>query len=190
MKTRCQEVGGWPRLNFEKRLGSPNPCEFASCKGEVFALVPFLFCSSAGRPAFPSSRRFATRMLFSQVGKEDRRAVGKLGNDVHLATHGFDRFSQRGEQQVAAFFKPGDAVLGDPESLGNAGLRKLAGLSQVAQAHFLGYEFSRTVLDLLSLGWAQLPNDFIHIHGHGYVPFPIRARWASRRSSAFRISSR
>ncbi len=104
-------------------------------------------------------------MFFGQVGKEDRRAVGKLGNDVHLATHGFDGFSQRGEQQVAAFFKPRDAVLGDPESLGNAGLRKLAGLSQVAQAHFLGNEFSRTVLDLLSLGWAQLPNDFIHIYG-------------------------
>ena len=129
-------------------------------------------------------------MFFRQVGKEDRRAVAKLGNDVHLATHGFDRFSQRGEQQVAAFFKPRDAVLGDPESLGNAGLRKLAGLSEIAQAHFLGYEFSRTVLDLLSLGWFQLPNDFIHIHGHGYVPFPIRARWASKRSSAFRISSR
>jgi len=129
-------------------------------------------------------------MFFSQVGKEDRRAVGKLGNDVHLATHGFDGFSQRGEQQVAAFFKPRDAVLGDPESLGNASLRKLAGLSQVAQAHFLGNEFSRTVLDLLSLGAAQFPNYFIHIYGHGYIPFPIRARCASKRSSAFRISSR
>src|SRR6266446_757761 len=139
------------------------------------------FSSSAGRPAFPSSRRFATRMFFSQVGKEDRRAVGKLGNDVHLATHGFDRFSQRGEQQVAAFFKPRDAVLGDPESLGNASLRKLAGLSQVAQAHFLGNEFSRTVLDLLSLGSAQFPNYFIHTYGHGYIPFPIRARCAGRK---------
>src|SRR5712691_383926 len=156
----------------------------------VVFLFKFLFSSSAGRPAFPSSRRFATRMFFSQVGKEDRRAVGKLGDDVHVATHGFDRFSQRGEQQVAAFFKPRDAVLGDPESLGNAGLRKLAGLSEVAQAHFLGYEFSRTVLDLLSLGSAQFPNDFIHIHGHGCVPFPIRARWASKRSSALRISWR
>src|SRR5260370_28566535 len=129
-------------------------------------------------------------MFFSQVGKEDRRAVGKSGSDVHVAAHGVDCFSQRGKQQVAAFFKARDAVLGDPESLGNAGLRKLAGLSEVAQAHFLGYEFSRTVLDLLSLGWAQLPNDFIHIHGHVYVPFPIRARWVSKRSSALRISSR
>jgi len=110
-------------------------------------------------------------MFFRQVGKEDRRAVGKLGNDVHVATHGFDRFSQRGEQQVAAFFKPRDAVLSDPESFGNAGLRQLAGLSEVAQAHFLGYEFTRTVLDLLSLGWAQLPNDFIHIHRHAMSPF-------------------
>lgn len=124
-------------------------------------------------------------MLFRQVGKEDRRAIGKLGNDAHVATHGFDRFSQRGEQQVAAFFKPGDAVLGDPESLGNAGLRKLAGLSEVAQAHFLGYEFSRTVLDLLSLGWAQLPNDFIHIHGHAMSPFQFGqdGRQTARRPS-------
>ncbi len=38
-----------------------------------------------------------------------------------------------GKQQVAAFFKPGDAVLGDPEGLGNAGLRKLAGLSQIGR---------------------------------------------------------
>jgi hypothetical protein len=70
-------------------------------------------------------------MFFSQVGKEDRRAVGKLGNDVHVATHGFDRFSQRGEQQVAAFFKPRDAVLGDPESLteGTEGDRREVSLS-------------------------------------------------------------
>jgi hypothetical protein len=129
-------------------------------------------------------------MFFRQVGKEDRRAVGKLGNDAQVATHGFDGFSQRGKQQVAAFFKPGDAVLGDPEGLGNAGLRKLAGLSQVAQAHFLRNDLGRTALDFLSLGWAQFPYDFIHIHGHGYVPFLIRARCASKRSSALRISSR
>jgi len=77
-------------------------------------------------------------MFFSQVGKDDWRTVGKLGDDAHLAAHGFDGFSQRGKQQVAAFFKPRDAVLGDPEGSGNAGLGKLAGFSQVTQAHFLG----------------------------------------------------
>jgi hypothetical protein len=72
-------------------------------------------------------------MFFGQVGKKDRRAVGKLGNDAHVATHGFDGFSQRGKQQVAVFFKPRAAVLGDPEGLGNAGLRKLTGLSGQAR---------------------------------------------------------
>src|SRR5882724_11228289 len=52
------------------------------------------------------------------MGDDDRRAVGKLGNDAHVAAHGFDGFSQRRKQQVAAFFKAGDAVLGDSEGLG------------------------------------------------------------------------
>jgi len=99
-----------------------------------------------------SPRRLAPWMFLRQMGEDDRRTVGKLGNDAHVAPHGFDSFSQRRKQQVAAFFKPGDAVLGDPEGLGNARLRKLAGLSQIAQAHLLGYELSRAVLDFLSLG--------------------------------------
>src|SRR5882724_851856 len=111
------------------------------------------------------------------MGDDDRRAVGKLGNDAHVPAHGFDGFSQRRKQQVAAFFKAGDAVLGDSEGLGNAGLRKLAGLSDVAQAHFLGNDFNRTVLDLLSFRWAQFPNYFIHIYGHDYVPYdPFHGR--------------
>src|SRR2546429_1321252 len=40
---------------------------------------------------------------------------------------------------------------------------------------------SRAVLYLPALGWAQFPNYYIHVYGHGYVPLTIRARWASKR---------
>jgi hypothetical protein len=100
------------------------------------------------------------------MAEDDRRAVRKVSYDAHFAAHGFDGFSQRGKQQVAAFFEAGDAVLGDSEGLGEASLRQFAGLAEVAQAHFLGNDLSRAILDSLSLGWPQFPNYFIHICGH------------------------
>ena len=70
-------------------------------------------------------------------------------------------------------FRIVEPCLSNSESLVDAGRSELAGLSEITQAHFLGDYFSRAVLDLLPLGWTQLPNYFIHVHGHGYVPFPL-----------------
>ncbi|HEX5424059.1 MAG TPA: hypothetical protein VFW94_10955 [Candidatus Acidoferrales bacterium] len=56
--------------------------------------------------------------------------------------------------------------MSDAESLGYTRLRELAGLSEITQAHFLLDYLSGAVLDLLTLGWIQFPNCFIHVHGH------------------------
>jgi hypothetical protein len=58
----------------------------------------------------------------------------------------------------------------DSGSLTVARLCELASLSDIKQAHFLGYYLSRAVLDLLTVGWTQFSNYFIHVHGRSYVP--------------------
>ena len=81
----------------------------------------------AGMPA----RQFAGRAIVGQPGQHDWGAIGKFSNDAHIATHGLDCLSQRGKQQIAAFFQPRDTVLSDPKSFGDASLRKAASLSEV-----------------------------------------------------------
>jgi hypothetical protein len=128
-----------------------------------------------------SPNRFAWRGILGQVGKHDWRAIGKLGDDAYIAAHRLDRFSARRKQQVAAIFESRNAVLSDSKSLSEACLRELAGLAQIAQAHFFCYQFRRAILDFFPLGWTEFPNDCIHAHGHAYVPFAIRARCAPIR---------
>jgi len=58
------------------------------------------------------------------------------------------RFPESGQQEIAALFEPRDAVLGDPEGLGDADLCQLAGLPKLTQCHFLGNELGCSGLDL------------------------------------------
>jgi hypothetical protein len=64
-------------------------------------------------------------------------------------------------------------------------------MPQFAQGHLLGDQVSGADLDLLASGGAQLPDYVIHVGGHDYfLSFSNRASWASKLSSALRISSR
>jgi len=55
----------------------------------------------------------------------DRRAVGEFGRQEQIAAHRLDGLTKCGQQKIAAPFDAGNAVLGDPERLGQADLRKL-----------------------------------------------------------------
>src|ERR1039457_4940786 len=138
-----------------------------------------------------STRGLSPPTLFSNAGQNHRRAVGEFSPQRQLPAHRLDGLPQRGEQQIATLFKPRDTVLGDPESLGHADLRELARVPQLAQGHFLGDQRGGAGLDLLALRGAQFRNYVVHVGGHDYLfSLSSRAKWASKRLSALRSSSR
>ena len=96
------------------------------------------------------------------VGKLHRRPVGKPRDERQAAAHGFDRPTQRREQQIAALLHPGHGVLAHAELAGDAHLSELAGLAQLAQRHLLGDEFRGHLLDLAALGGIE-PGDHIFV---------------------------
>jgi len=92
---------------------------------------------------------------------------------------------------IAALFEARNTILGYAKSLGHADLRELARVPELAQGHLLGNQLSGASLDLLALGGSKLPDDVIHVRRHDYfLSFFSRPRWASKRSSALRISER
>jgi hypothetical protein len=82
--------------------------------------------------------------------EDDRGMVGKLSENADVATHSFDRFSQSGEQEIAAFFETRNTVLGYAKNLREAGLGKFAGFAEFTQGHFLGDQPSRAGFDFLA----------------------------------------
>ena len=60
----------------------------------------------------------------------------------------------------------GNAVLGDPESLGHADLRKVPCRPELTHRHLFLNQVHRAGLDLLALNGAQLPGFVIHVHRH------------------------
>src|SRR5580692_1004780 len=117
-----------------------------------------------------ASSCLAWAIVLRQCSQCDWATIRKFSDNAHISSHRPYGFSQCRYQQIAAFFESRDAVLGNPEPFGDTGLRELAGLPKVAQAHFLSDYLSRAVFYLLALSWAQFPNYFIHVHRHGYVP--------------------
>src|SRR5258708_30496699 len=76
-----------------------------------------------GTTACPLSTRSPRYALSQGYGQRDRRATREFRDDSYIATHGFDRFPQRREEQIAPFFPPRNAVLGDTKPLRDARLR-------------------------------------------------------------------
>ena len=126
-------------------------------------------CQSGMRVRVFPACRLGRRPAFRDTGQHDRRAVREFSDKRQIATHRLDGLPERGQQEVAALFEARNAVLGDPEGLGHADLRALAGLAELAQGHFLGNQLRRANLDLLALSEAQLPEFVINVHSHGYL---------------------
>jgi hypothetical protein len=51
------------------------------------------------------SCRFWPRIIFGNAGENHWRTVGKLGDQRKIPAHGLDRFSERGQQEIAPLFK-------------------------------------------------------------------------------------
>src|SRR5580704_19720412 len=129
------------------------------------------------------------RPIFSNAREKHWRAVGKLGDQRKTPAHGRDRFSERGQQEIAPLFEARNTILGDPQRLGHLHLRELARRPQFAQRHFLGDQPSGAGLNLLPVGWTQAFHFVLQRDWHGYVPF-VRNRCSSNLSSAFAMSRR
>src|ERR1700730_15639692 len=129
--------------------------------------------------------------IFGNARQNHWRTVGKLGDQRKIPAHGLDRFSERGQQEIAPPFEARNTVLGDPERLGHLYLRELARVPQFAQGHFLSNQLCGAGLDLLALGGAQFLHFVLQRDWHSYVPFFfVRDRRSSNLSSAFAMSWR
>jgi hypothetical protein len=93
--------------------------------------------------------RLWSRIILGNAGQNHWRTVGKLGDKRKIPAHGLDRFSERGQQQIAPLFEARNTVLGDPERLGHLYLRELARVPQFAQSHLLGDQPGGAGLDFL-----------------------------------------
>src|ERR1039458_6929146 len=74
---------------------------------------------SVGPRAF-STLGLSPRTLLRNPRQNHRRTIGEFSHQRQLSAHRLDGLPQRGEQQIAELFKPRNAVLGDPASLGHA----------------------------------------------------------------------
>jgi hypothetical protein len=54
----------------------------------------------------PPACRLWPRIIFGNAGQNHWRTVGKLGDQRKVPTHGLDRFSERGQQEIAPLFVP------------------------------------------------------------------------------------
>ena len=123
------------------------------------------------------SCRLWPRIMFGNAGQNHWRTVGKLGDQRKIPAHGLDRFSERGQQEIAPPFEARNTVLGDPERLSHLYLGKLARVPQFAQGHFLGDQLSGAGLGLLALSGAQSLHFVLQRDWHGYaLLFLIRDR--------------
>ena len=86
-------------------------------------------------------------------------SVGKLSDKGEAAPHGFDIAAKGGNEQVTSFFQAGDAVLANIEDLGDALLSKPAGLSEIAERHFLGDKLCGAGFEFLAARCAE----FLHL---------------------------
>jgi len=107
--------------------------------------------SQISRDTSPACRLWP-RAIVGNAGQNRWRTVGKLGDQRKIPAHGLNRFSERGQREIAPLFEARNTVLGDPERLGYLYLRKLARVPQLAQGHLLGDQFTGPGLDLLALG--------------------------------------
>jgi len=106
-------------------------------------------------------------MVCGQVGQDDGGAVGELGDDADVAAHGVYGLAQSGEQEIAAFFEARDAVLGDAEDFGDAGLSEFAGFAKIAKAHFFSDELGGAGRDPFALRGIESSEFGVHVYRHG-----------------------
>jgi hypothetical protein len=129
---------------------------------------------SAGKPP----RSSAARDILGEVRHHHRRTIRELGSNAHIAAHYLDCFSRGGEQQITALFETRSAVLSDPESLGNAGLR-----GNVAQ----NFAFQKLCGFFARIRVAPTLRDdadaTLHLPCSAGVPTGDSRRWGQRRYS-------
>ena len=58
--------------------------------------------------------RLWPQTIFGKAGQNHRRTVRKLGYQRKIPSHGLNRFSKRGQQDIAPFFQSRNTVLADP----------------------------------------------------------------------------
>jgi hypothetical protein len=76
------------------------------------------------------------RIVFGNAGQNNQRTVGEFSDKRQVSAHGLDGLPKSGKQEIAALFKARNTVLGDTEGLGHTDLSQLAGVPELAQAHF------------------------------------------------------
>jgi hypothetical protein len=127
-------------------------------------------------------------------------ARAALRNQRKPTAHGFDIATEGRDEQVATLFEPGHAVLADADHLGHPFLRQLVRLTELLQRFLFGNQRRRARRDLPAPRGAELLSNTVEVlHDRRFLVFGTPrvglrcltiARWASKRRSAFAMSSR